>query len=40
MAAEIMICTPAIRDLIRDDKVTSIESSIRCRPEKKDGMQT
>src|SRR5438045_20556 len=29
MAAEIMICTPAIRALIRDDKVHQIESSMQ-----------
>ena len=38
MAAEIMICTPAIRALIRDDKVHQIESSMQAG--KKFGMQT
>jgi twitching motility protein PilT len=38
MAAEIMICTPAIRALIRDDKVHQIESSMQAG--KKYGMQT
>src|SRR5579859_1325655 len=38
MAAEIMICTPAIRALIRDDKVHQIESSMQSG--KKYGMQT
>ncbi|MGH7606281.1 MAG: type IV pili twitching motility protein PilT, partial [Gemmatimonadales bacterium] len=38
MAAEIMVCTPAIRALIRDDKVHQIESSMQAG--KKDGMQT
>src|SRR5262249_2086109 len=34
MAAEIMICTPAIRALIRDDKVHQIESSMQAGEEK------
>jgi twitching motility protein PilT len=38
MAAEIMICTPAIRALIRDNKVHQIESSMQAG--KKYGMQT
>jgi twitching motility protein PilT len=38
MAAEIMICTGAIRALIRDDKVHQIESSMQAG--KKYGMQT
>ena len=38
MAAEIMICTPAIRALIRDYKVHQIESSMQAG--KKYGMQT
>ena len=38
MAAEIMICTPAIRALIRDDKVHQITSSMQAG--KKYGMQT
>src|SRR5574341_673568 len=38
MAAEIMICTPAIRALIRDDKVHQIQSSMQAG--KKYGMQT
>jgi twitching motility protein PilT len=38
MAAEIMICTSAIRALIRDDKVHQIESSMQAG--KKYGMQT
>jgi twitching motility protein PilT len=38
MAAEIMICTAAIRALIRDDKVHQIESSMQAG--KKFGMQT
>ncbi len=38
MAAEIMICTPAIRALIRDDKVHQIESSMQAG--KKYGMAT
>ena len=38
MAAEIMICTPAIRALIRDDKVHQIQSSMQAG--KKFGMQT
>src|SRR2546428_9324213 len=38
MAAEIMICTPAIRALIRDEKVHQIESSMQAG--QKDGMQT
>ena len=38
MAAEIMICTPAIRALIRDEKVHQIESSMQAG--KKYGMQT
>jgi len=38
MAAEIMICTAAIRALIRDDKVHQIESSMQAG--KKYGMQT
>jgi twitching motility protein PilT len=38
MAAEIMICTPAIRALIRDDKVHQITSSMQAG--KKFGMQT
>src|SRR5690348_2136525 len=38
MAAEIMICTPAIRALIRDNKVHQIESSMQAG--KKFGMQT
>jgi twitching motility protein PilT len=38
MAAEIMICTPAIRALIRDDKVHQIYSSMQAG--KKHGMQT
>ena len=38
MAAEIMICTPAIRALIRDDKVHQIESSMQAG--RKYGMQT
>ena len=38
MAAEIMICTPAIRALIRDDKIHQIESSMQAG--KKYGMQT
>jgi twitching motility protein PilT len=38
MAAEIMICTAAIRALIRDDKIHQIESSMQAG--KKYGMQT
>jgi twitching motility protein PilT len=38
MAAEIMVCTPAIRALIRDDKVHQILSSMQAG--KKHGMQT
>ncbi|HXQ29968.1 MAG TPA: type IV pilus twitching motility protein PilT [Gemmatimonadales bacterium] len=38
MAAEILVCTPAIRALIRDDKVHQIESSMQAG--KKFGMQT
>ena len=38
MAAEIMVCTPAIRALIRDDKVHQIVSSMQAG--KKHGMQT
>ncbi len=38
MAAEILVCTPAIRALIRDDKVHQIESSMQAG--KKYGMQT
>ena len=38
MAAEIMICTPAIRALIREEKVHQIESSMQAG--KKYGMQT
>ena len=38
MAAEIMVCTPAIRALIRDNKVHQIESSMQAG--KKYGMQT
>src|SRR5262252_9559495 len=38
MAAEIMVCTPAIRALIRDDKVHQITSSMQAG--KKFGMQT
>jgi twitching motility protein PilT len=38
MAAEIMICTPAIRALIRDDKVHQIYSAMQAG--KKHGMQT
>ena len=38
MAAEIMVCTPAIRALIRDDKVHQIQSSMQAG--KKFGMQT
>jgi twitching motility protein PilT len=38
MAAEIMMCTPAIRALIRDNKVHQIESSMQAG--KKYGMQT
>jgi len=38
MAAEIMVCTPAIRALIRDDKVHQIGSSMQAG--KKYGMQT
>ncbi|HYK09822.1 MAG TPA: type IV pilus twitching motility protein PilT [Gemmatimonadales bacterium] len=38
MAAEIMVCTPAIRALIRDDKVHQIESAMQAG--KKYGMQT
>ena len=38
MAAEIMICTPAIRALIRDDKVHQIPSMMQAG--KKHGMQT
>jgi twitching motility protein PilT len=38
MAAEIMVCTPAIRALIRDDKVHQIESAMQAG--KKFGMQT
>ncbi len=38
MAAEIMVCTPAIRALIRDDKVHQIYSSMQAG--KKYGMQT
>jgi twitching motility protein PilT len=38
MAAEIMVCTAAIRALIRDDKVHQIESSMQAG--KKFGMQT
>ncbi|MDH5804474.1 MAG: type IV pilus twitching motility protein PilT [Gemmatimonadota bacterium] len=38
MVAEIMVCTPAIRALIRDDKVHQIQSSMQAG--KKHGMQT
>jgi twitching motility protein PilT len=38
MACEIMVCTPAIRALIRDDKVHQITSSMQAG--KKFGMQT
>ena len=38
LAAEIMVCTPAIRALIRDDKVHQIYSSMQAG--KKHGMQT
>jgi twitching motility protein PilT len=38
MACEIMVCTPAIRALIRDDKVHQITSSMQSG--KKFGMQT
>jgi len=38
MAAEIMVCTPAVRALIRDDKVHQIYSSMQAG--KKHGMQT
>jgi len=38
MAPEIMVCTPAIRALIRDNKVHQIESSMQAG--KKYGMQT
>jgi twitching motility protein PilT len=38
MACEIMVCTPAIRALIRDDKVHQIYSSLQAG--KKHGMQT
>jgi twitching motility protein PilT len=38
MAAEIMVCTPAIRALIRDDKVHQIYSALQSG--KKHGMQT
>jgi twitching motility protein PilT len=38
MAAEIMVCTPAIRALIRDDKVHQIYSAMQAG--KKHGMQT
>jgi twitching motility protein PilT len=38
MAAEIMVCTPAIRNLIRENKVHQIESSMQAG--KKYGMQT
>ena len=38
MACEIMICTPAIRALIRDDKVHQIYSAMQAG--KKHGMQT
>src|SRR3989449_4115411 len=38
MAAEIMICTPAIRALIRDNKVHQIESAMQAG--EKEGMQT
>src|SRR5574342_419177 len=38
LAAEIMVCTPAIRALIRDDKVHQIESAMQAG--KKYGMQT
>ena len=38
MACEIMVCTPAIRALIRDDKVHQITSSMQAG--KKYGMQT
>jgi twitching motility protein PilT len=38
MATEIMVCTPAIRALIRDDKVHQIESAMQSG--KKFGMQT
>ncbi|MGH7568851.1 MAG: type IV pilus twitching motility protein PilT [Gemmatimonadales bacterium] len=38
MAAEIMVCTPAIRALIRDSKIHQIESSMQAG--KKFGMQT
>jgi twitching motility protein PilT len=38
MACEILICTPAIRALIRDDKVHQIQSSMQAG--KKHGMQT
>src|SRR5690348_1363453 len=38
MAAEIMVCTPAIRALIRDDKIHQIYSSMQAG--KKHGMQT
>ena len=39
MAAEIMVCTPAIRALIRDDKVHQIYSAMQTGQEKL-GMQT
>jgi twitching motility protein PilT len=38
MAAEIMVCTPAIRALIRDEKIHQIESAMQAG--KKYGMQT
>jgi twitching motility protein PilT len=38
MACEIMVCTPAIRALIRDDKVHQIYSAMQAG--KKHGMQT
>lgn len=38
MACEILVCTPAIRALIRDDKVHQIQSSMQAG--KKHGMQT
>jgi twitching motility protein PilT len=38
MAAEVMVCTPAIRALMRDDKVHQIYSSMQAG--KKHGMQT
>ena len=38
MAAEILVCTPAIRALIRDDKIHQIYSTMQAG--KKHGMQT